>query len=61
MRTSNDGSVKEAGRMKRLRHSSFVHVTLGIAVAALICANTGLISDANAQTIGSFFNAASTG
>jgi len=60
MRGSNDGSLKESGRMKRLHHPAIVHVTLGIAVAALICASAGLISDANAQTIGSFFNAAST-
>jgi hypothetical protein len=53
MRTSNDGSLKEAGRMKH--HPAIVHVTLGIAVAALICANAGLISNANAQTIGSFY------
>jgi hypothetical protein len=55
MRTSNDGSLKESGRMRRLHHPAIVHVTVGIAVAALICANTGLISDANAQTIGSFY------
>jgi hypothetical protein len=41
--------------MKRLHHPAIAHVTLGIAVAALICANAGLISDANAQTIGSFY------
>jgi hypothetical protein len=45
----------EAGRMKRLHHPAIVHVTFGIAVAALICANGGLISNANAQTIGSFY------
>jgi hypothetical protein len=32
-----------------------LHVTLGIAVVALIYVNAGLISDANAQTIGSFY------
>jgi hypothetical protein len=54
MRTSNDGSVTEAGRMKRL-HLSIKHATLGFALAALICADAGLISNAKAQTIGSSY------
>ena len=54
MRTSNDGSVTEAGRMKR-HHLRIKHVTLGFALAALICADAGLISNANAQTFGSSY------
>src|SRR5260370_33930955 len=52
MCTSNDGCVTKAGPMKRNR-PTIDHVTLGIALAALICPDAGLISNANAQTIGS--------
>jgi hypothetical protein len=54
MRTSNNGSATEGGRMKR-PHLSIRHVTLEIAVAALFCADSGRISPANAQTISSSY------
>src|ERR1700686_377554 len=54
MRTSNNGSVTEGGRMKR-PHLTIMHVTLGIAVATLFCAGSRVIPPANAQTIGSSY------
>jgi hypothetical protein len=41
--------------MKHLHHPAIAHVTLGIAVGALICADACLISNATAQTISSFY------
>jgi hypothetical protein len=52
------GSAKKEGWMKRVIHhhiASCRHVTLGIAAAALFCANSGLISLAKAQTFGSTY------
>src|SRR6202158_3781740 len=54
MRTSNNGSVTEGGRMKR-PHLTIMHVTLGIGVPTLFCAGSGVIPPANAQTIGSSY------
>jgi hypothetical protein len=48
----------KGSKMKRIPHlriGSGMHATLGIAVAALLCADTGVISPANAQTIGSTY------
>jgi hypothetical protein len=56
MRTSNDSSATEGGRMKRPR-LNMMQVTTGIAVVALFFTGSGPVSSATAQTIGSTYAA----